>query len=862
MADFGAFNEDSVFGTPPNSNNLGGQSSDDDSNSGNTTGSSGPGSGGGTEDADTEYRTGEGSTPTTTAGAAGTTDTAVKDKKGTGGSFPKRPFNPLAKFSSYTYNITLYMITPEAYNVFIETGKKTLRESNGKNYDGVYIVAQSGGIDNNVSQRPPGMTMDYYIDNLKIKTYTTGPGTTDASTNTQYTWNIYEPNGFSFVSKLSEAAKILLQNSTLEGINDSNKNALRQHFVLSIGFAGYLGDGSVASAKDIFSSDTFTTQDGTVYERFFDITVTEMKFALDGQMVNYAFKASTTGTIEGQGTKRGALYERGLARGATVEEALLGPGGIIPFVNEQQVKLYNDKKIKIPYVYDVKFVDHPDSAKIKNAKLVTKEELITLYRDKLGQVPMSGALKVNEVNDATAVKTGTASNSVKELKFEPNTAMGAVIKKLIQSSTYLADGLLAFNQSQLEPETENNTEDDDTIEKPASVIQWYSLASEVKVIGWDKQRNDWAYKITYIIAPFRTPLTSSIYAGKTTKYYGPHKRYKYWFTGENTEVIKYSQALNVAWYEAVAGFSDSLAAPQGPPKNQGQRVPGDKQGSLGQGLDPQNNYINSLYSPADWTVAKIEIHGDPDFLMYDSPGNLNEIYSVFYAGQNDFTINANGGQVFVEIQFFEGMDYNHDTSGTVVNDGNFYDDGLMTINRSIMFWEYPEFIKKTVQGISYMVRIVDSTFSKGKFTQVLDMNINTFDDIKEVVGNQGQQPSQREASRQNPLRVQEANARIPQQTSTSASTSAAANNAGSSGSSPAGGTSPKKNIATTPTTPSGKANDDGANNRDQLLASQTVPVPSVNERLREGFGTGVNSLVNRARQRLGLPVGGTNPGGG
>jgi hypothetical protein len=81
-----------------------------------------------------------------------------------------------------------------------------------------------------------------------------------------------------------------------------------------------------------------------------------------------------------------------------------------------------------------------------------------------------------------------------------------------------------------------------------------------------------------------------------------------------------------------------------------------------------------------------------------------------------FTINPNGGQVFIEIDFKEAEDYNND-------------DGLLTINDSILFWRYPKEVASQIKGISYMLVEVISSFSKGKFTQELDCVINQFSDI-------------------------------------------------------------------------------------------------------------------------------------
>jgi len=102
--------------------------------------------------------------------------------------------------------------------------------------------------------------------------------------------------------------------------------------------------------------------------------------------------------------------------------------------------------------------------------------------------------------------------------------------------------------------------------------------------------------------------------------------------------------------------------------------------------------------------------GDPDYLIQDSPATTNAVYSQYY-GTDGFTINPNGGQVFIEIDFKEAEDYKVDS-------------GLLTINQSILFWKYPSSIN--IKGVSYLVNTVTSTMSKGKFTQDLECVINTF----------------------------------------------------------------------------------------------------------------------------------------
>ena len=86
----------------------------------------------------------------------------------------------------------------------------------------------------------------------------------------------------------------------------------------------------------------------------------------------------------------------------------------------------------------------------------------------------------------------------------------------------------------------------------------------------------------------------------------------------------------------------------------------------------------------------------------------------------DQSINPNSGQVFIEIDFRSAEDY------SASNDKK--SAGLLEPSKDgdILFWDYPDSIKKDVQGVIYMVWQVISTFNKGLFQQELKVCIPPF----------------------------------------------------------------------------------------------------------------------------------------
>ena len=630
-----------------------------------------------------------------------------------------RPQNPLGSLSSYTYQITLYMITPDAYDAFIQTGRNNINAINNaanpqvateieNSMAGAYIIAQSGGINNKTSKR--AFDYDYYIDDLKINTTTNAKANKTASNDTEMSFNIYEPYGFSFITKLNNAADILKKKSKLKNYKNLS-NSSKQFFVLGIRFQGYDENGKEIESASTYNQDTFdvTGDSGGVFERFFDIRITDMKFKLDGKMTVYNITAATVAPKAAFGVKYGRIDKGARVEGSTVEDVLQGTKGLLTTLNEQQVlQTKKNGEGSIANVYKLRYLGSAES-EIGKASIVSIADL-----DK-SKLPMSVAENIKQVNDAVSVSVVPDTNR-RTITFANDVSIMQAIGSIISQSSYLENALTEVIKSDTEPPQPG--QGTATVKDPnPRTIKWYNLGSEVKCLGFDNIVGDFAYEITYVIQPYETPMVTSPYAGKTAKYYGAHKRYEYWFTGKNSEIIHYEQKMDNSYFLPAMNPTGSPASHGGGadiPTVPGKRQNEDRTGKLDLGKESQNSYLTSLYDPGAYATAKVTILGDPDYLMQDSPSSINQVYRQFYG--KGFTINPNGGQVFIEIDFKEAEDYDNTT-------------GLLSINESILFWKYPKEVSSQIKGVSYMLVEVISTFSKGKFTQELDCVINQFPGI-------------------------------------------------------------------------------------------------------------------------------------
>ncbi len=657
----------------------------------------------------------------TQAGSSNTTTTNPVQKNV--GLDPKpgtRLKNPLGNFSSYTYQLSLYMITPDAHSKFVASGRKDINKYAKPGADaGAYLILQSGGINNTLSQRPANMPYDYYIDDLRITNAISTKQTATSSNITKITFNIIEPIGFSFTTKLKRAREALMKTSKIPNIEKAT-NASKQFFVLGIRFQGYDVNGEIANASKYFSDDTFNTSPDAsgVYERFYDILFEKVSFKLTGGSTVYSVTAKNVASEVGLHVARGTVDANIEVVADTVGSALDGSGNgmtsLFQTMNNNMKKTKDANNREFPDQYAVRWLGL-GSDNIKDAQL---KSVADTDKKKSSPGPANNSV---QVNDATGQSVAYDKQKIK-ISITQGMSVLQAIEKIIKQSTYMTNAMETLFMSEETPSDETASAEKKEQKDPPR-LRWYNVSPEVEVIGFDTKINDFAYKITYVIQPYDTPAAVSPY-GKAAKYYGPHKRYEYWYTGKNSEILSYEQQFDNAFFNITFNPNGDPAASGGDAKVAqlgGKPTTQDRTGKITPGLEAENTYMTSLFDPGAYAQARIQILGDPDFLMREAANGINEVYKQFYQSDS-FTINPNGGQVFIEIAFNEGVDYDNNT-------------GTMKINDSIFFWDYPDSVKSgpnAIKGVSYQVRECESVFKGGKFTQTLQLNINEMPDAVEA----------------------------------------------------------------------------------------------------------------------------------
>lgn len=682
----------------------------------------------------------------------------------------KRLYNPLSKLASYTYQISLYMITPDAYAAFVDSGRQKIDvlssaspiSQSGGVGAGAYLIAQSGGINNKTQRRAPGFELDYYIDNLRFKTLIGTKATgTDTSAVADLAFQITEPYGFSFLTNLKRAAdslKAYTDSTTYKNLS----NDFKQIYILGIRFYGYDINGNLIQSGDpLYGEPIDPVGQGALFENYYDMQLTNVKFRLDGKSVVYNVEATGINAQALLGTKRGRMATGLSIQGKTVNDALQGELGLFTKLNASEQGKVDTDSATYPNKFNVKYVGDAEQ-RIGLASIVTKSDL-----DKW-RWPSSQAKTTTESTDAQGVAPPDPNERV--FTFNNDTSIIQAIEQIIKKSAYMENALKTAYTNAKEPDTEQKNVTQIKKENPLP-LAWFTVNTEIVGLTWDTKLQDWAYEQNFIISVYDIPSVATPYAPDKTRYYGPHKRYDYYFTGQNSEILDYQLTFNNLYFNTVLGIEGKdfkqLGTGQNPGAeregqqtgsntnsgsatgntnatsgNTGQRTdppppgskdtsagtataggtsvtPGlrsnsDRTGSLSVGLEVQNSLVTSLHDIEAYANGSVKILGDPDFLVRDAATSLTEFYNKFY-DTDGYTISAQGGQVFIEIAFKEAVDYKNST-------------GLMEINENIFFLNYPQYIKDMAQGaVIWEVTEVDSIFASGKFEQTLKLVGTTFD---------------------------------------------------------------------------------------------------------------------------------------
>jgi hypothetical protein len=641
--------------------------------------------------------------------------------------------NILDKYASYTYQASLYLMTKESYQNMVSTGNKNL--SNAK------LLVQSGGA--TPGTRNDYFNLDYYIDSLELKSFIAGKSVKLAHNVSEVKMTIVEPNGISFIRNLDAAVQ-----QFLGGRQNAKRNFTSQIYLLVIRFYGYDDQGNLVRGG--VASPDQTSDPNSFVEKWYPLIISKVNFRVASKAVEYEIEAKAPPYAIAASQGRGTIPFNIELSGQTLKELLAGPAtyttglsaaaaadaraaaaatdsrrldltapakanaaqsnkqtvrsGLMSALNEYQQKLVKEGKVQVPDEYEIEFaLDSLASATVLNTGL-------NIGATSMAKPGTAGDQKLpskQSMDPKSRVESATAGMQIAHF-----------IDMLVRNSSYI-------KEQQTVVINEKNNE-----AKPTGIninnTAWYKISfqAQAKLDQYDEKRNGYAYKIKYIVSPYKISQLNSPYF-KAPTFNGVHKQYRYWFTGENTQVISYEESLNALYYIVLTGgnlgnatssvnsFTNNVSEllQYQPQTASGQST----QGADGRTLEPAANAADQLYSPSDLKEANVTIVGDPAWLQQGEAFNgiPKGAPYAFEAFLPDGTINFDSQQVLFEVGYNAPADYSLGT-------------GLIESARGVtnsLLSQEAQTTRPTYGGTQesriYIAKEVRSHFAKGKFTQDL-----------------------------------------------------------------------------------------------------------------------------------------------
>lgn len=182
--------------------------------------------------------------------------------------------NVLDRFSNYTYTFSLYLTTNDEYRGIANGQRPSL---SGRN-----LLIQSGGAA--TGQRNQAFPLDFYIDDVSIRSMVSGKGTQGAHNAVSFTFRIYEPNGITLLDRLAQAVKQLVRNPNQTAQLD---NYAAQPYLMVIRFWGYDENGELVRVNNAVTTPGASQEPGLIVEKYIPFRFTAIKFRVANRITEY-----------------------------------------------------------------------------------------------------------------------------------------------------------------------------------------------------------------------------------------------------------------------------------------------------------------------------------------------------------------------------------------------------------------------------------------------------------------------------------------------------------------------------------------------------------------------------------------------
>lgn len=655
--------------------------------------------------------------------------------------------NPLHRYATYTYGITLHLLSAQSYND-MANGKAWLPSAKT-------LISSAGRYGTKTFKRPAQFADDFYFDGLTMETIIGLTAQGKSSNVININFNLIEPYGLTLLNRLLEMAVEL-----------QIPNYLANPYVLQIDFFGNDEAGDIVHPipnltkyipVKLIDMKMKVGTTGTSYacraipynhEAFSQvIAATPANFEITAKTVQDFFQNdSDEANLINQAKENAQRKEnlnknsQKLANESDAESRRLGLKTAGPQSGEQaliakpyEVKSYNGAyNAYQQYLVDNKSIEHSTKIRFEIDPEISKSSIVYEKKNSSSNTAMTNTDNSKEVSKAVAANnTGAGRNSatasgmdLTKEKFNVNagTSILDVINLVMRNSTYITDQI----------------KDKDKVDSDGNPMKWFKVVPHILLKDFDFIKNQYSHEVTFKIISYTAhngkhplaPISTDEQIQRSLR-----KEYNYIYTGHNSDIIDFAIDFDALYFNAVNVFSKNLeslsdaqdadAQPGGfygkssfnpLPKQrtdtvqptQTQITTGDQRNvgmNSGQNSSIQiaADVMQSLYSTprGEMLNAKLKIIGDPDFIkqddIYHSPGNAD--YPDMEATRTPGgSILTDRGDIFARISFKTPVDMDTATGG------------LRTDQK---------YLNSNFSGI-YKIIKVSSEFRGGRFEQNLE----------------------------------------------------------------------------------------------------------------------------------------------
>jgi hypothetical protein len=594
--------------------------------------------------------------------------TALNGSNNTTVKITPRP-NPLDRFYSYSYSVSVYMLSSTQY--------KQLLAGKQKKIDGYFLLFQSAGAPLNKggpksgmgatadvssgsdSGRNPFFPNDYYIDSVIMDSSPLGKGTNASHGIASLKMTVVEPLGITLLDNLQQAVENMQQPGPGK---DGRPNYVNTDYLMVIRFYGYDESGNQVQIRGGINDVEGTSDNSAVIEKFIPFHIAKINWSIGTKLVSYEIDCVPQGLMMGAYTGRGTIpYDVQLSNttvdgllGGNVQYTTPARGAIVPTAQrdpedmsgvEEALAAPPQKAVAAPDAkktisqglmgalndYQKQLVERGIYTIADNYEIAWVGAGVGKIRDATLRIP--GA-KVNistttsnpaTTTDPKSLDSNTDQVDMRSRNFSITAGQQIVqaIELAIRNSSYI------FDQQLVIVNPDGTTRPNPNVKN--SPMQWFNISMSATKIGDqpDPKRNDYAYNIKYTITPYIPTNFQSAYFN-SSRFPGVHKSYPYWFTGKNVAVLEYQENLDALYNFTMSGQTmqqknnrqtslADISAPVDIAKYvYSPRSAASSQGGDGKQLEPGANAQELLLYGGSVGEVKLKIIGDPDWIQQGS----------------------------------------------------------------------------------------------------------------------------------------------------------------------------------------------------------------------------------------------------